>query len=128
MIMPAGFYQRERAQMAALFPADVFTTLAPATLDTLWMTNPLPGTGIQLAFGDSPACGHYVIVSHPSHWYAEYGLVTQPNPLSAVALVTKLKHYIVAKEEDPQSVVRRHGLSVHEWHEADETHSDPLAA
>ena len=64
--------------------------------------------------GDSPACGHYVIVSHPRHWYAESGLGTQPNPLSAVALVTKLKHYIVAKEQDPQSVVRRHGLSVHE--------------
>ena len=128
MIIPAGFYKRDAELIASLFPPAVLKTLDPETIDALHMTNPLPLASISFAFGDSPSCGQFVIVSRPGHWYAECGIETKPNPLSAVALVTKVKHYIVEDETAALAVVRQHGLSVQEWPVQDEDRSDPIAA
>ena len=115
MVIPAGFYPRDKASFFALMTPNFCADGLNGTDADMYITSPIGSTEIQIACNVEQTGGQCVVVSQPKNWFAEIGLVTQPGPLLAVAVATSIRRDILANPDAAQEIVQQYNLSVHEW-------------
>ena len=127
MVIPAGFYLRDKACFLALMTPDFCADSLNYTDVEMHTTSRIGETKIQIACNVEPTGQQCVVVSQPKSWFAEIGLVTQPGPLLAVAVATSIRRDILASPGAAQEIVQQYNLLVHGW-PAQETEPGELIA